>query len=186
MKIVSCQILLLLYISIIHSTIGQNVVQTEKKDSNLFDSFINLFSNIEDTSDALQEQEIEMSHYPNFREIDSIYTSFIHRIPFFSYYATFKVKKTNGFVACVYGRYTDAYSMLSYLDIIVYSLDGAIKESVRLPYTDDALLFGYYSCVIFASTKSIIYNYNYYNDNSNQCQKKIIFDIDDDGHLVEM
>lgn len=183
-----CLILSLSYILIHYPAIGQTAVQTGGKDSRLFDKFLELFSNINDTSNALQ-QEIAMNHYQNYIEIDSIYDSFIHRIPFFTYYATFKVTKQNGVVVCVYGRYASRYTMLSYIEINVYSFDGMIQETKRLPFIDYSLYpdktVGFELCDLYVSSKVIVYNYNSYRSPRGQSLKKIIFNIENDGKLTE-
>ena len=182
-----CYFIFFLCFSSINICIEQTVKQMEDTNTILFNSFINLFSNINDTSGILYEQEIEMSDYPNYILIDTIYDSFIHRIPFFAYYATFKVSKPNGVVACVYGRYTSCYVTMSYIELIVYSLDGLIQKSVRLPFYDDANYIGNFvgfeMCDLYASSKAIVYDYKSYRTEKGKLLQRIVFDISDNGNL---
>lgn len=164
---------------------GQSLDGTKK-----FYSFLNLFTSINYDDTEMHMHEIELADYPNYNRIDTSFYSFIDPVPFFNYYATFKIKKNNGFLVCIYYRYTNQFATTSFIDFVTFSLDGEKRESVKLPFYDDAVYYDYPVgmdiCDLFVSGNKIIYEYKSYrkkNDKQGKTLQRKILHIDEDGGL---
>lgn len=185
MKNISHVLLFIVLLSNVHSSKGQITYQAEGSENSLFGTFISMFSSIEDT--ALHIQEIEMNNYPNYKRIDPIYYPLINRVPFFDYYATFKIEKPEGILVCIYCRYTSYYVTMSYIDFVTYSLNGTVTNSVRLPFFDNAMYpdnpLGFELCDLYVSNSRIVYKYNKYRTKKGEIIQNLEFNIDKDGRL---
>lgn len=179
-------LLFIVILSNVHGIKGQTTKQVEGSENSLFGTFINMFSTIDDDT-VLRIQEIEMNNYPNYKKIDSVYYSLIDRVPFFDYYATFKIEKPEGVLVCIYCRYTSYYVTLSYIDLVTYSLNGTVINSVRLPFLDNAMYFdnslGFELCDLYVSVERIVYKYNQYRTEKGEIIQNLEFNIDKDGRL---
>ena len=113
----------------------------------------------------------------------------INQVPFFEYYATFKIEKPEGVLVCIYCRYSSYYVTLSYIDLVTYSLNGTVTNSVRLPFFDNAMYpdnpIGFDLCDLYVSENRIVYKYNKYRTEKGISIQKLEFDIDEDGSLHE-
>ena len=185
MKKIRYVFLFIVLLSNVHGSKGQTTKQAEGSEISLFGTFISMFSSIDDT--ALHIQEIEMDNYSNYKKIDSVYYSLINRVPFFDYYATFKIKKPKGVIVCIYCRYSSYYVTLSYIDLVTYSLNGTVTNSVRLPFFDNAMYpddpLGFELCDLYVSKNLIVYKYNKYRTEKGKIIQNLEFNIDEDGCL---
>lgn len=172
---------LLLSMLIIYNTtrvFGQSLDQKRDTESCHFDDYLALFASIDKNDTTLRLHEIEYRDYPYYTLIDSIYYPFADNVPYFDSYATFKIVKPKGILACVYHRYENYFFTLSFIDLISYSFEGNVVDIVRLPFYDNAVYFGkpdgFESCDLYISGKQIVYKYIGYIGNEDE---ELILDL---------
>lgn len=180
-------LLLIILLSNMYDLKGQTIKQVEDSENSLFGTFISMFSPINNDDTVLHIQEIEMNNYPNYKKIDSVYYTLINHVPFFDYYATFKVEKPEGVLVCIYCRYTSYYVTFSYIDLVTYSFNGTITNSVRLPFFDNAMYpdkpLGFDMCNLYVSGERIVYKYDTYRTEKGMNIQNLEFSIGEDGCL---
>ena len=156
-----------------------------------FDSLMSLFESISSDDTMLHMHEIEMNDYPYRKPIDDKYNFFVEDIPFFERFATFKVKKGNGVLVCVYYRHSDGYSKLAFVDLISFSPNGIMYSEVKMPFIDNAMYYkepvGFDLCDLYISGNQIKYEYlSYREDRRGKTVNRKLYKIVDNGQIIPM